>query len=69
MYVNGTLATSAAAAYSPNVSMAFGIGAGQYPTGGVHWQDFFQGQIDDVAVYTRVLSATEVQLHYDSGRQ
>jgi hypothetical protein len=67
MYVNGSLAASRAAAHSPNASMAFGIGAAQYPNGGAHWQDFFLGQIDDVAVYNRALSATEIQLHYDSG--
>jgi Concanavalin A-like lectin/glucanases superfamily len=69
MYVNGSLAASRAAAHSPNASMAFGIGAAQYPGGGAHWQDFYHGQIDDVAVYNRALSATDVQLHYDSGRQ
>jgi hypothetical protein len=67
MYVNGSLAASMPAAHSPNASMAFGIGGAQYPNGGVHWQDFYHGQIDDVAVYNRALSATEIQLHYDSG--
>jgi Concanavalin A-like lectin/glucanases superfamily len=32
------------------------------------WDDF-GGLIDEVAVYNRALSATEVQLHYDSGRR
>jgi hypothetical protein len=31
--------------------------------------DRFGGVVDDVAVYNRALSAPEVQLHYDSGRQ
>jgi hypothetical protein len=30
---------------------------------------YWDGSIDEVAVYNRALSATEVQLHYDSGRQ
>jgi hypothetical protein len=30
---------------------------------------YFTGRIDEVAVYSRALSASEVQLHYDSGRQ
>jgi hypothetical protein len=29
----------------------------------------FSGRLDDAAVYNRALSATEIKLHYDSGRQ
>jgi hypothetical protein len=46
--------------------VAFEIGA-EYAAG--TRVAFFAGQIDDVAVYNRPLSATEVQLHCDSGRQ
>jgi hypothetical protein len=67
-YLNGALAGSLApTAYTPNSSpVAFEIGA-EYAAG--TRVAFFAGQIDDVAVYNRPLSATEVQLHCDSGRQ
>jgi Concanavalin A-like lectin/glucanases superfamily len=68
MYVNGASAGSlATTSYTPAPSpMAFEIGA-EY-SGGTRVA-FFPGQIDDVALYNKALSATEVQLHYDSGRQ
>ncbi len=31
--------------------------------------EHYGGLLDDVALYSRALSATEVKLHYDSGRQ
>jgi Concanavalin A-like lectin/glucanases superfamily len=46
----------------------FQLGATYYRNSGNNG-DLFNGTIDDVAVYNRALSATEVQLHYDSGRQ
>jgi hypothetical protein len=68
LYVDGASAgslatTSYAAAPSP---MAFEIGA-EY-SGGTRVA-FFPGQIDDVAFYNTALTATQIQLHYDSGRQ
>jgi hypothetical protein len=68
LYVNGTQAASTATTfYAGNSSpVAFEIGA-EYANG--TQGAFFPGVIDDVAVYNRALTATEVQLHYDSGRQ
>jgi hypothetical protein len=31
--------------------------------------DHYGGLLDDLAVYSRVLTASEILLHYDSGRQ
>jgi hypothetical protein len=53
--------TYTANAFRPTVIAAYQAGAGSY-------QVFLPGLIDDVAVYNRLLSATEVQVHDDSGR-
>jgi Concanavalin A-like lectin/glucanases superfamily/Camelysin metallo-endopeptidase len=66
-YVNGASVGSVTTTYSANALRPTVIGA--YQPGAGSYQMFLPGLIDDVAVYNRVLSATEIQLHYDSGRQ
>jgi Concanavalin A-like lectin/glucanases superfamily len=68
LYVNGTLAASTSTTFyaANNSPVPFQIGT-EYANG--TRSAFFAGIIDDVAVYNRALSATEIQLHYDSGRQ
>ena len=67
LYVNGALSTSGTASgFTANTGAPLLIGSSDYGSGPT---EPFPGLIDEVAVYNRVLSATEVQLHYDSGRQ
>ncbi len=67
LYVNGTQVGSVASPnYVTQSSVPLGIGANFYSGGP---GDLLGGIVDDVAVYSRALSAAEVQLHYDSGRQ
>ena len=67
LYVNGVeVANTPSPNYLPQTSFPLYIGANRYPGGP---GDYFDGVIDDVAVYNRALTAAEVQLHYDSGRQ
>jgi hypothetical protein len=64
-YDNGGTPSCTTVGYSANTSNPFLIGAAYYTS----FAEYFPGSLDDVAVYGRALSATEVQLHYDSGRQ
>ena len=57
-YQDGVLVNSAAASYSPNTQRPLRIGAGTTEHAPTY---FFVGQIDDVRVYNRALSAGEVQ--------
>ena len=67
LYVDGALSASGTVTgYTLNTGGPLLIGATDYGSGPT---EAFPGLIDDVAVYNRTLSATEVQLHYDSGRQ
>jgi hypothetical protein len=66
-YLNGASVGSVTTTYTANALRPTVIGA--YQPGAGSYQMFLPGLIDDVAVYNRALSATEVQLHYDSGRQ
>ena len=62
LYVNGAqVAQGALGAHTLSTNMALYIGT-RAQSGEV-----FSGRIDDVALYSRALSATEVQLHYTSG--
>jgi len=63
-YANGTFDTSGAETLSTNnATQPLRFAAdGAVP-------DRYGGLLDDVALYNRALSATEVKLHYDSGRQ
>ena len=61
-YVNGALMGSGPVAYVPNGMNPFRIGAGA--TDATADGFFFPGRIDEVAVYTNVLTAAQVQAHY-----
>jgi hypothetical protein len=64
-YVDGVLDTSCAAS-GTIATNSYDLGIGEnFEQPQRNWD----GSIDDVAVYARALSAAEVQLHYDSGRQ
>jgi hypothetical protein len=65
LYVNGALKQTQASTRSQ------GSNTGPLVIGGAGYlsPDYLSGALDDVAVYNTVLSATQVQLHYDSGRQ
>jgi hypothetical protein len=67
LYVNGTeVGNVQSPSYVAQGVVPLGIGTSVYNSGP---GDRFGGVVDDVAVYNRALSAPEVQLHYDSGRQ
>ena len=68
LYVNGALAASTTGTLAANVTSPFQIGATYYRSTSSR-ADFFNGTIDDVSVYGAPLSATDIQQHYDSGRQ
>jgi hypothetical protein len=63
LYADGLLATSATAIqYAPNLTLPLTIGQGQ-PDAGL----FFQGLIDEVAIYSGVLSEAQVNNHFAIG--
>jgi len=64
LYVNGVAVASAAlpSGYQPNTRGSVEIG--QAEPGSNY---YFPGQIQDAAVYTTVLSPTQVQRHYSVG--
>lgn len=66
-YINGAqdpLQNSSAATLNPNTWMPLTIGGGRW-SGTINNQ--FQGLIDELAVYTNILSASDIQKHYDDG--
>ncbi len=67
-YVNGELVGAVARLtpplYSPNEARPLRIGAGATESGGNY---FFNGDVDEVAVYATVLSADRVYAHYKAG--
>lgn len=61
-FVNGQLiGTASATGYLPNTGYAFAIGQRADGYG------FFDGNVDEVAIYTNALSLTQVQAHYELG--
>ena len=66
LYVNGVLAgTVLNAPYDPNVLVALWIGAGGTEAGAGQAGSFlWEGQVDEVALYDRALTLSEVQAHY-----
>jgi hypothetical protein len=62
LYVNGVpTGPQSTSGYAPNIGGAFSIGA---RSDGNFW---FAGYADEVALYTNVLSATDIQGHYQNG--
>jgi hypothetical protein len=65
LYVDGTLDSSGSVS-GPLATNSYDLAIGEnLEAPGRSWD----GSIDEVTLYTKALSATEVQLHYDSGRQ
>jgi len=64
MYVDGELAASAAINYLPNTTSPLRIGAGATEGAGAYW---FNGDIDEVAIYDTALSPEQVAHHYHAG--
>ena len=62
VYINDVAHGPYTVAYSPAIGSNAHIGSGQ----GVNWQPFIGG-VDEVAFYTNVLSAGQVQTHYQVG--
>ena len=60
--VQDSLQNSAAATMNPNTWDPITIGCGRGLNG-----NLFQGAMDEVAVYTNLLSLTEIQKHYTDG--
>lgn len=61
-YIDGIRTTSSAVSGTiPNIAVAINVGRSNAGTG------FFTGTIDEVAVYSRALSAQEVREHYQKG--
>lgn len=69
LYVNGAEAANGVASgtYAPNVLQGLGIGAWTELDTGTIYQNPFEGQVDEVAVYTNVLSAADLLAHYENG--
>lgn len=63
LYQNGTLQGSSVSAYTQNISQPFYLGAGGTENSPAA-SDFFTGDIDEVAIWSGVLSASEVQTIY-----
>jgi hypothetical protein len=64
LYVNGQLDGSGGSTVSVQ-NHTFPLKIGGRSNGANH----FGGWIDDVGIYSTALTATQIQLHYDSGRQ
>lgn len=64
LYVDGSLAASAAVAYAPNTERPLRIGAGATEAGATY---FLPGAIDEVAVYAGVRTDSEIYSAYSAG--
>ena len=63
-YVNGTLAGSSTTAFALNTARPLRIGGGANEDLGAY---FFNGEVDEVAVYGTALSAQRIAAHYAAG--
>jgi hypothetical protein len=70
LYIDGVAVgqlTKPAAIYSTEYRYFLGTGfAGGWTGGNGSWH-FFQGRLDEVAVYQRALTAADIAQHYGSG--
>jgi hypothetical protein len=62
-YVNGLPVASANVQFAPNTNAPLRLGAGVSEGSG---NDFFSGDVDEVAVYGYALSTAQVQAHYQA---
>jgi hypothetical protein len=65
-YVNGTEVGSRAVLFAPNDAAPLRIGAGASEGDGTF---FFEGNVDEAAVYNKVLTPEQVILHYLAGKK
>jgi hypothetical protein len=65
LYVNGTLVGTNTTPYAPNTSRPLRIGAGATEGVGTY---YFNGSLDEAALYDYPLSATQIAAHYNSGQ-
>ena len=65
VYINGALYTSNATGENVNSPDNFRIGSRKYSGGE---SEFFDGKIDDVRIYNRLLSASEILQLYNMGK-
>ncbi len=63
LYVNGVLSASGSQTYKPNNTNPFRIGAGATESSG---DFYFNGPVDEVAFFTKALSAAEVAALYNA---
>ncbi len=68
LYVNGILIDSAVHATQPEHKPNFSIGRRSSSSDGSTSIYFFNGSIDEVAIYNRALSVIEIKDHYEMGR-
>eukprot|EP00698_Gefionella_okellyi_P015322 TRINITY_DN4320_c0_g3_i1.p1 TRINITY_DN4320_c0_g3~~TRINITY_DN4320_c0_g3_i1.p1 ORF type:complete len:1843 (-),score=404.46 TRINITY_DN4320_c0_g3_i1:432-5939(-) len=65
LYLNGALAASlAVSCYVPNTNFGFQIGSGTNEVTPASRSDYWEGNVDEVALYDRALSASEIANHY-----
>ena len=64
-YVNAIEVASSTPAFSPNTENPLRFGAGRTETEGDY---FFQGSVDEVAFYNKVLTPEQIVLHFAAGR-
>jgi hypothetical protein len=66
LYVDGARAGSVFTPFRPNDSGALGLGVGRSAAGAPAF--FFDGLLDDVAVYPHALTAADVAAHYAAAK-
>ncbi|MFO1499238.1 MAG: LamG-like jellyroll fold domain-containing protein [Verrucomicrobiota bacterium] len=64
-YVNGVEVATSTPPFGPNTENPLRFGAGRSETDGDY---FFEGDVDEVSVYAKALSATQVVTHFVAGR-
>ncbi len=67
LYVDGQDVWNATTSYSPDTWSPLAIGGGKWDYGPICGLRWFQGMLDEVAIYTNVLSPTAVANHYQAG--
>ena len=67
LYVDGAKAGSVFTPFRPNDSGALGLGVGRSAAGAPAF--FFDGLLDDVAVYPHALTAADVAAHYAAAKE
>jgi hypothetical protein len=67
VYVDGVLSASGSTAGTTTISNAADLIAGKSACSGADGTTFFSGQLDDLQIYDRALSACEIQAGIESG--